>query len=177
MAQWVAMEALENKKHAPRSCFFDSLGNLESATSRVATYRHALSAWFFSVRVYPLSHKEGYFQASQQLPRIRALSPGFLKSMYTNAFSGNLKLLVCVLAVQVDTAIRTLLHQDELWCFRHVQPFNEQRGQEMNFWEQQKLLKADYYPLSSRFEADHSVHRDRVLVESPGIAEWCLENW
>ena len=50
MAQWADMEASENKNHASLSCFYDSLGAirqisyLESASSRVATHRHALSA-------------------------------------------------------------------------------------------------------------------------------------
>ena len=62
MAQWVDMKALENKKHASLLCFFDSLGAirqisfLESASSRVVTHKHALSAWFFSFHVYPLSY-------------------------------------------------------------------------------------------------------------------------
>ena len=50
MAQWVDMEALENKNHASPLCFFDSMGAirkiscLESASSKVVTHRHALSA-------------------------------------------------------------------------------------------------------------------------------------
>ena len=50
MAQWVDMEALENKNHASLLYFFDSLGailqisSLESASSWVVTHQHALSA-------------------------------------------------------------------------------------------------------------------------------------
>ena len=50
MVQWVGMVALENKNHAPLLCFFGSLdvirqiSSLESASSRVVTHQHALSA-------------------------------------------------------------------------------------------------------------------------------------
>ena len=50
MAQWVDTEALENKNHASLLCSFDYLrairqiSSLESASSRVVTHRHALSA-------------------------------------------------------------------------------------------------------------------------------------
>ena len=50
MAQWVDMEAFKNGNHASHSCFYDFLGavrqisGLESASSRVITHRHALSA-------------------------------------------------------------------------------------------------------------------------------------
>ena len=50
MAQWVDMEALENENHASLLFFFYSLGSiqqlnsLESASSRVVTNQHALSA-------------------------------------------------------------------------------------------------------------------------------------
>ena len=50
MAQWVDMEVLEYKNHASLVCFVYSLGairqisSLESASSRVVTHQHALSA-------------------------------------------------------------------------------------------------------------------------------------
>ena len=49
IAQWVDMEVLENKNHVSLM-LFDSLGavqeinGLQSASSRVITHRHALSA-------------------------------------------------------------------------------------------------------------------------------------
>ena len=60
MAQWVGMEALKNENHASHSCFFYSLGaarqvsGLESASKRVVTHRHALSAWFFQLPCLPI---------------------------------------------------------------------------------------------------------------------------
>ena len=61
MAQWVDMEALENKNHASLLCFFDSLGAirkiscLESASRRVVTHQHALSVWF-QLPFLPIEH-------------------------------------------------------------------------------------------------------------------------
>ena len=58
MAQWADMEALKN--HASLWCFFDFLGavrqinSLETASSRVVTHRHALSAWFFQLPCLPI---------------------------------------------------------------------------------------------------------------------------
>ena len=50
MAQWVDMEALENKHHASLVCFFESpsairhIRSLDSASNRMVTHRHALNA-------------------------------------------------------------------------------------------------------------------------------------
>ena len=74
------MEALENTNHASILCFFDSLGaiwqisNHESASIRVLTHRHPLSAWFFSFHVYPLSHLEGNTEMSMVLFSFSAVS-------------------------------------------------------------------------------------------------------
>ena len=50
MAQWVDMEALENKNHASILCFFTiwiwQMSSLESASNRVVTHQHALNACF-----------------------------------------------------------------------------------------------------------------------------------
>ena len=59
IAQWVDMEVLENKNHVSLM-LFDSLGavqeinGLQSASSRVITHRHALSAWFFELPCPPI---------------------------------------------------------------------------------------------------------------------------
>ena len=67
MAQWVDMEALENKNHASLVCFYDSLGAIRQISSLESLIRNQPQVgWsgidmrsvrdFFSFCVYPLSH-------------------------------------------------------------------------------------------------------------------------
>ena len=61
IAEWVGMEALENKNHTSPLCFFVSVGairqisNLESVSNKVVTHQNALSAWFFQLPRLPIN--------------------------------------------------------------------------------------------------------------------------